>query len=115
MDEGGERENEVWADYCSERRTELFFQGVGAHPWLLERQNGLARGIYNRLIEDDRFSSGQILSEVQYCLNTMLSSCGFSAYHVVFGSNPADLFRWDDSEDLLDTSLAGQYGWDGSI
>ena len=34
MDEGGEWKNEVWADYCPERRMEIFFQGVGAHPWL---------------------------------------------------------------------------------
>ena len=43
----------------------------------------------------------------------MLSSSGFSAYQMVFGSNPADLFGRDDSEeDLLfaqDTSLAGQF------
>ena len=113
MDEGGEWKNEVWMDYCSDRRIKLIFQGVGAHPWLLERRNGLARGIYNRLIEDDRFSSGRILSEVQWCLNTMLSAGGFSAYQMVFGSNPVDSFGWDDGdEDLLfarDSSLAGQF------
>ena len=90
-----------------------FFMGFGAHPWLLERRNGLARGIFNRLIEDDRFPSGQILGEVQRCLNSMLASSGFSAYQMVFGSNPADLFGWGDSdEDLLfaqGTSLAGQF------
>ena len=90
MDEGGEWENEVRADYCSERRIKLFFQGVGEHPCLWERRNGLARGIYNRLIEDDRFSSGEILGEVQWCLNAMLSSSGISAYHMVFGFDPAD-------------------------
>ena len=80
MDGGGEWENEVWADYCTERRIKLLFQGVGAHPWLLERRNGLARGIYNRLVEDDRFSSEKILGEVQWCLNTVLSTSGFSAF-----------------------------------
>ena len=43
----------------------------------------------------------------------MLSASGFSAYQMVFGSNPVDLFGWDDGdEDLLsaqDTSLAGQF------
>ena len=113
MDEGGERKNEVWADYCTERRIKLLFQGVGAHPWLLGRRNGLARGIYNRLVEDDRFSSEEILGEVQWRLNTMLATSGFSAYQMVFGSNPADLFGWGDSEeDLLfaqDASSAGQF------
>ena len=65
MDEGGEWKNEIWLDYCSDRRIKLIFQGVGAHPWLLERRNGLARGIFYRLMEDDRFSRGRILSEVQ--------------------------------------------------
>ena len=26
----------------------LSFQGIGAHLWISERRNGLARGIYNR-------------------------------------------------------------------
>ena len=56
MDEGGEWKNEIWADSCVERRIKLQFQGVGARLLLLERRNGLARGNYNRLIEDDRFS-----------------------------------------------------------
>ena len=96
MDEGGEWQNEVRADYCSERRIKLLFQGVGAHPWLLERRYGLARGIYKRLAEDDRLSSEKISGEVQWCLNTMLSTSGFSAYQMVFGSNPADLFGSED-------------------
>ena len=78
---------------------------MGAHPWLLERRNGLARGIYNRLIEDDRFSNKTIPSEVQWRLNTMLSASGFSAYQMVFG--------WGGGgEDLLsaqDTSLSRQF------
>ena len=56
MDEGGEWKNEAWADFCADRRIKLFFQCVGAHPWILERRNGLARGIYNRMMADDRFS-----------------------------------------------------------
>ena len=43
----------------------------------------------------------------------MLATNGFSAYQLVFGSNPADNFGWgDEDEDLLfaqDTSLPGQF------
>ena len=43
----------------------------------------------------------------------MLSSSGFSAYQMVFGSNPVDFCGWEDGdEDLLfaqDSSLAGQF------
>ena len=52
-------------------------------------------------------------SVVQRCLNTMPSAIGFSAYQMVFGSNPVDLFGWEGGgEDLMfaqDTSLAGQF------
>ena len=93
MDEGGEWRHEVWTELRSERRIKLLLQGVGAHPWILERRNGLARGIYNRLEEDDRFPGGQILAEAQWCLNTLISGGGFLANQMVFGPNPADLFR----------------------
>ena len=63
---------------------------------------------------DDRFSGAQILAEVRWCLQTLISSSRFSAYRMVFGSNPVDLFEWEDKgEDLLfaqDTSVAGQFG-----
>ena len=112
MDEGGEWKNAIWTDLCAERRIKVQFRGVGAHPWLLERRNGPARGIYNRLVEDDRFSKKMILLEAQWCLNTMLSACRFSAHQMVLGSNPADLCGWEDKdEDLMfaqDTSLAGR-------
>ena len=91
MDEGEEWKNELWPELRPERRIELLVQGVGAHPWILACRNGLARGIYNRLEEDDRFSGTQILAEVQWRLNALISGGGFSAYHMVFGSNPADL------------------------
>ena len=54
LDEGGEWKNDPWRDPRVERRIKLVFQGVGARPWILERRNGLARGIYNRL-KADRF------------------------------------------------------------
>ena len=89
------------------------FQGVGAQPWLLERRDGLARGIYKRLIEDDRFLNQTVLAGAQWCRDIMLSASGFSAYQVAFDSNPADSFEEEDGdEDLMfaqDTSLAGQF------
>ena len=35
MYEGGEREDEAWADLCSDRTIKLQFQGVRAPPWIL--------------------------------------------------------------------------------
>ena len=62
------------------RRTDqIAFLGIGAHPWILERRNGLVRGIFNRLREDDRFSGERILAEVQRRLNTRISGGEFSA------------------------------------
>ena len=58
----------------------VVFQGVGAHPWILERRNGLARGIYNRLKEGRYYTGPQILSEAQWRLNTLVSASGYSAY-----------------------------------
>ena len=112
MDEGGERKNEIQMEAASWRRVKLQFQGIGAHPWLLGRRSGLARGTYNRLIEDARFASEQILARAQWCLDSMISAGGFPAYQMVFGSNPTDHFGWEDAdEDLMfarDTSLDGQ-------
>ena len=110
---GGEWKNEAWTDFCSDRRIKLFFQGVGAHPWTLERRNGLARGIYNRIMADGRYSGKQVLAEVQWCLDSMVSSSGYSAFQSVFVANPTDLYRWgDNGGDLLraqDTSVSGQF------
>ena len=67
--------------------------------------------MYNRMQADGRYARRQLVSEVQFCLNAMLVTIGFSAYKVAFGSNPADTFGWgDEDEDLLfsqDTSLSG--------
>ena len=51
---------------CAGRRIELQFQGASAHPWLLGRRYGLARGIYYRLAADGRSSSEQIPSAIQF-------------------------------------------------
>ena len=89
------------------------FQGAGAYRWILERRNGLARGIYYRLVADDSFSGKQIFAEVARCLYALISGGRYSAYQLVFGSNPVDLLGWDDQyEDLLfaqDTSPSGQF------
>ena len=62
---------------------------------------------------DGRYAGRQPLSEVQFCLNAMLATNGFSAYQMAFGSNLADIFGWgDEDEDLLfaqDTSPCGQF------
>ena len=57
MDEGGEWENEVWMDLWSERRIKLRFQAAGARPWILERRDGLARGVNYRLVAADSSSA----------------------------------------------------------
>ena len=122
-----EWEDGVWPDRCTGCQIMLQFQGEGAHPWLLGRPNGLAQGISNRLVAGDRFSGKKIRCGVHFCMVALLSAVGFSArypaYHVVFGlqlpyglrfgrafsayrmvcgSNPADLYGWQDGGgDLL--------------
>ena len=80
---------------------------------MLERPNGIARGLYNRLAADSRFSGKQILSEAQWCLNTRISEGGHSASQLVCGSNTANLFGWDKKdEDLFvaqATSPSGEF------
>ena len=113
MGDGGKWEHEIWTDLCAERRINLQFQGVGAHPWLPGRRSGRAREINNPLIEADRSSRKQILPEAQWRLNAMPQRGGFSAYRMVFGSKPGDFFgREEENGDLLftqDTSLAVQF------
>ena len=82
MDEGGEWKHEVWADFCADRQIKLFSQGVGAHPWILERRNGLARGIYNRIRSDGRFSGKRILAVVHWRSDTLISATGNSAFQL---------------------------------
>ena len=85
---------------------------MGARSWRLGQRNGHARGIFNRLAADDRFSIKEILSGSQYGLNALLSSGGRSAFQMVIGSNPAALFgRGVRDEDLMfapATFLSGQ-------
>ena len=62
MGEGGEWENDSWVDLRTDRHIKLQHQGVGARPWILERQNGLARGIHNRVHADGRYAGCQLIS-----------------------------------------------------
>ena len=55
MGTGGEREDETWADFRAERDSRLQLQGGGARPCLLERRDGLTRGVRNRLALNGRF------------------------------------------------------------
>ena len=102
MDGGEKWENEPRADLFSEWGIKLEFLGVGAHPWLLGRRNGLTRRIYDRFVANDRVFREQILAGYQWCLHTLISGGGYPAYQRVFGSKPADLRGVNDKdEDLL--------------
>ena len=72
MEEGGGWKKESWAELRSEGRIKLLLREVGARPWTSGRRNGLARGIYDRLMEDHRFSGTQILAEVLWGLNALI-------------------------------------------
>ena len=64
--------NEVWTDICSERRLKRQFQGAGVHPWIVERWNGLARGIFFRLASDGHLSGKQSALEFQWRLRARI-------------------------------------------
>ena len=61
------------------------FQAAGAHPWVLDRRRGPARGIGGRLaaLREGRLSEDQWRS----------------AYQLVFGRNPAGRVGWEDKDD----------------
>ena len=65
------------------------------------------------MMADGRFSGRQVLTEVQWCLNTLISASGYSAFQLAFGSYPADRYGWEDNDDDLllsqDTSASGQF------
>lgn len=94
MHNGGESKNEAWLDFWSDRNIRHQFHRKGSNPWMLGRRSGLARGIYSRTKEDGRFAGEAVLNEIRYCVNTALNHCGFSAYHLVFGSIAADPYAW---------------------
>ena len=102
MESGGEWGNEVWADPRSARNIGRQFRGESAHPCMSVRRNGLVREITKRLHEDGRFTEHAVSNENQYCVNTMLNHGGLSAYQFVFGSNPIDLYFWEDNDRDVD-------------
>ena len=80
----------------------LVFGALARTPWILERCHGLARRALFRVVAGGRFSGEQLLAEVQWRLNSLISGAGYSAYQVVFGSNSEDFFvRGNKDEDLL--------------
>ena len=112
-DGGGERGNEAGADSCKEREIRLQFRQGGDRPCSLGRRNGLAGGMYNRLAVDGRFLYRAIINEERFRPNAMMSHGGFSAYWMVFGSNPEDSYLGRDEDSDLDfaqdTSASGQF------
>ena len=111
MDEGGEWQSEVRTDYCPERLIELFPLGLGARPRILGRRNGLARGIHSRLIADDRRTGSQILPEAQWRLNAMIPASGYSAFQLVIGPNPVDLYGWGDQDEDSFCAQGASVSW----
>ena len=102
MDEGGDWKNEVWAALRAGSSFEIQRQVVGARPWILGHRSGLARGIYDPLLAEGRFSGRQISSGVQWRLHTLVSEGGNSAYQLVFGPDSVSIVGSDDKdEDLL--------------
>ena len=65
------------------------------------------------MVAGDQFSRKQIPAGAHWCLNSLVSVAGFSAYQLVFGSNPADLLGWGEGDgDLIcvrDTSSPDQF------
>ena len=59
---------------------------------MLERRNGLTRGIFNRFHESSRFADRATLDEERNCLDAILNHGGFSVYRMVFGPNPANFY-----------------------
>ena len=76
MEEGGEWGNGISADSRSERRGQLQFQEVDAHLGILGRRNDLGRGTYNLLAADGRLPSKEVLSNVQWRLNSVFLADG---------------------------------------
>ena len=86
--------------------------GQKKRPWILERRNSTARHLQPAHCGRPVFGR-QVAARAQWYLNTMISASGYLAFSLVFGSDPVDLYGWDDrEEDLLfaqDTSVSGQF------
>ena len=53
------------------------------------------------MVANGRFLGRQSLSEVQWCLRTLISVGGYSDYHMAFGSDPVDPVARDDGDEDL--------------
>ena len=49
-------------------------------------------------MEGDRVSGKQIFAEVHWRMNALISGGFFSAYQMIFGSNPVDLKGWEEKD-----------------
>ena len=89
-----------------------FFGALARTPWILERRNGIARGLNNRLIADYGDSGRRMLAEAQWRLNAMIPASELPAFQSVFQSNPVGLYEWGgQGEDPLfaqDVSVSGE-------
>ena len=91
----------VWgAEVCSKVERWVSF-------WILGRQSGCVRGIYNRVVADSHFLVEEVPPEVQCRRNAAI----FGGW--VLGSDPVDLVRKGDKNkhmlSVQDTSLSGQF------
>ena len=53
------------------------------------------------------FSGEQLLAEVHWRLNAHTSGGGYSAYQLVFGSNPVDLVGWGENPCVAPMEISG--------
>ena len=86
---------------------------MGARPWILDRRNGIAPGICNRLVVNSRLLCKQLPSELEWSLRALISGGGYLTSQLVSVSNPVDLVGRDDKDgDLMfaqGTSLTGHF------
>ena len=91
----------VGTSYGRSYESNCFFRSLARIPWIPERRDGLARSIYNRLKEDNRFSCTHTLAEAPWRLAALIPGSGFSAYDMALRSNPVDLYGWEDKDEDL--------------
>ena len=82
-------ENDVWRVFCAERNIHFQFQGKGAHAWMSELSDCLARGIHCCPSADGPFPDRATLYEVRFRLDTSRNHGRFSALEMVLRPNPA--------------------------
>ena len=102
MGVGGNWKNEVRAVLRPGGEIKSKSRWVGARPWIPGRENGLARGIYTRLVAGDRFSWKQILTGGQSRLALLIQVAGIRAAYWLLGPIRRIFFGWGHKDgDLL--------------